>query len=67
MEALEPLPAFSHYGSAKRGIHAFTRAVAKEVGPVGITANVICPGLVIAHMVKAQVPDAAAANGVTDE
>ena len=67
MEALEPLPAFSHYGAAKRGIHAFTRAVSKEVGSLGITANVICPGLVVTDMVKAQVPDAAAANGITEE
>ena len=66
MEALEPLPAFSHYGSAKRGIHAFTRAVSKEVGTFGITANVICPGLVVTDMVKAQVADAAAANQITE-
>jgi 3-hydroxybutyrate dehydrogenase/3-oxoacyl-[acyl-carrier protein] reductase len=67
MEALEPLPAFSHYGSAKRAVHAFTRAVCKEVGSFGVTANVICPGLVITDMVRAQVPDAAAANGITEE
>jgi 3-hydroxybutyrate dehydrogenase len=67
MEALEPLPAFSHYTAAKRGMHAFTRALCKEVGAFGVTANVICPGLVITDMVKAQVPDAAAANGITEE
>src|SRR3712207_9577488 len=41
----------SHYATSKRGIHAFTRVLCREVGPFGVTANVICPGLIITDTV----------------
>lgn len=44
--AVEPLPPtlMTAYATAKGGISAFTRALAVELGPLGITANVIAPG-----------------------
>ena len=36
---------FVHYVSSKGGIVGFTRALASELGPHGITVNAISPGL----------------------
>jgi 2-hydroxycyclohexanecarboxyl-CoA dehydrogenase len=44
-------PGLSHYAAAKGGIIAFTKAIAHELGPSGITANCIAPGLIETPMI----------------
>ncbi len=42
----------AHYTASKAGVIGLTRALAKELGPHGITANAICPGLIDTEMVQ---------------
>ncbi|MEE9149811.1 MAG: 3-oxoacyl-ACP reductase family protein [Candidatus Tectomicrobia bacterium] len=49
-------PGDTAYGAAKAGLIGFTRSLAKEVAPHGITANVVVPGYVRTDMTAALTP-----------
>lgn len=40
------------YVATKHAVNGLTKAVAKEAGPLGITVNAICPGLVVTNLVE---------------
>jgi 3-oxoacyl-[acyl-carrier protein] reductase len=46
----------THYVAAKAGVVGFTRSLAREVGPYGITTNVITPGLTVTDAVRDTFP-----------
>lgn len=48
----------ANYAASKAGVVALTRTAALELGPLGVTCNVICPGFIDTDMTQA-VPDSA--------
>ena len=54
------------YVAAKHGILGLARVVAKEGGPRGVRANVVCPGFVRTPLVDKQIPEQAAALKITE-
>jgi 3-hydroxybutyrate dehydrogenase len=55
------------YISAKHGLVGLTRTTALEGGPVGITANAICPGYSRTPLVMDQVAEQARTRGIPEE
>jgi len=58
-------PIVSPYVSAKHAINGLAKSAAHEVGTLGITVNVICPGGIETDMMQAEGPAAAQAMGMT--
>ncbi|SAL33557.1 3-hydroxybutyrate dehydrogenase [Caballeronia arvi] len=56
----------SAYVTAKHGLLGLARVVAKEGGPRGVRANVVCPGFVRTPLVEKQIPEQAKALGISE-
>ncbi|RMH93051.1 3-hydroxybutyrate dehydrogenase [Lysobacter pythonis] len=67
VHSLEASPLKAPYVTAKHGLLGLARTVAKEGGPLGIRANVICPGFVRTPLVEKQIPEQAKEFGLSEE
>ncbi|KND60898.1 D-beta-hydroxybutyrate dehydrogenase [Candidatus Burkholderia verschuerenii] len=54
------------YVTAKHGLLGLAKVVAKEGGPRGVRANVVCPGFVRTPLVEKQIPEQAQALGISE-
>jgi len=57
----------SGYVAAKHGLLGFTRTLALEGGPHGITAHPVCPGLVRTSLIENQLPDISKRTGIPED
>jgi len=55
------------YVTAKHGLLGLARVLAKEGAEHNVTANVVCPGFVKTPLVDKQIPEQAAALGMSEE
>lgn len=55
-------PLQAHYSASKAAVMGFTRVLAQEVGVDGITANCICPGIVVTDMGRVNLQEQAVAD-----
>ncbi len=52
-------PEQAHYSASKAAVMGFTRVLAQEVGSLGITANCVCPGIILTDMGRTNLEDPA--------
>ncbi len=60
-------PATAEYSASKSGIIGFTRSVAMELAPYGVTANTVCPGNTITDMLNQVAETVGPSVGISSE
>ena len=61
------VPGYTAYCASKHGVIGFTRALALELAPRGVTVNAVCPGWVDTEMAAEGMRQGAGATGTTFE
>lgn len=61
------VPGYAAYCTSKHGVIGFTRALALELAPRGITVNAICPGWVQTDMADKGIRETAEVLGITSD
>jgi 3-hydroxybutyrate dehydrogenase len=67
VHGLRASPYKSAYVAAKHGLEGFSKVVALEGGPKGVTSNCICPAYVRTPLVESQIADQARIHGISEE
>jgi 3-hydroxybutyrate dehydrogenase len=67
IHGLSASPYKSAYISAKHGLEGFSKLVALEGGPKGVTSNSICPAYVRTLLVENQIADQARTHGISED
>lgn len=60
-------PEQAHYSASKAAVMGFTRVLAQEVGVDGITANCVCPGIILTDMGRVNLDDPTIRNTWQDK
>lgn len=60
-------PEQAHYSASKAAIMGFSRVLAQEVGPLGITVNCVCPGIILTDMGRVNLEDPAVRKAWQDK
>lgn len=50
-------PQQAHYSASKAAVMGFSRVLAQEVGPLGVTVNCVCPGIILTDMGRVNLDD----------
>ena len=66
VHGLRASPFKAGYVSAKHGLEGFSKVVALEGGPHGVTSNTICPAYVRTPLVEGQIADQAKTRGIPE-
>jgi 3-hydroxybutyrate dehydrogenase len=66
VHGLRASPFKAGYISAKHGLEGFSKVVALEGGPHGVTSNTICPAYVRTPLVEGQIVDQARTRGIPE-
>ncbi len=61
---IEPIPGLGAYSVSKAGLLGLMRALARELGPVGVRVNALAPGLVETRFAQALFQDRAAYENI---